>query len=502
MYLRIVTKILSLTAFSIATTAQVCAQWTATVLHPASTVYSEGWGVHGMTQGGLVVIGSTTQAALWAGSASSYTNVHPAGAVESNIYGVGSGNQQVGTATYGSRPQATLWNGPTGSVVNLDNFLFGSAGTFGHSVNDGQQVGYVQMNAGGTLAALWLGTAGSFVDLNPVGVDGSYANGVANGFQVGSTYANNGSDAAMWNGSAASWVNLNPGTDYDSEALGVGDGQQVGRVWHDVDGGPHAALWSGTASSFVNLHPGGLHHSEAFGVDEGMQCGHVFIDPEFDHASVWSGSAASWEDLHLYLDQDDYAFSTARGIWRNGNTVFVVGDAYNTTTNNTEAILWTKQVDPASISGVVNSAGGKLPLNIAISFRNVGTQTEIGTANPAVNQSTSIYLTSALSTPNVDMSIKPAGFLRRTITVNTGSGHVTNANFNLIPGDIVNDNVIDLSDYTKLVTYFNANSSDVNWNTPDAEGTRPSDADLNGDGVVDLTDYTLIVVNFNAIGDN
>jgi hypothetical protein len=495
-------KILSLTALCTVISTQSQAAWTATVLHPASAVYSEGWGVNGSVQGGLVVVGSTTQAALWAGTGGSFTNVHPAGALDSTITGVGTGNQQVGYATYGARPQATLWNGPTGAIVNLDNFLAGSAATFAHSVNDGQQVGYVQMNAGGTLAALWSGTAGSFVNLNPGGVDGSYANGVANGYQVGSTYANNGSDAAMWHGTAGSWVNLNPGIDYDSEAYGVGDGQQVGRIWHTVNGGPNAALWSGTAGSFVNLHPAGKVRSEAFGVDGGMQCGHVFLDAETDHASVWSGSAATWEDLHLYLNSDDYAFSTARGIWRSGDTIYVMGDAYNTHTNNTEAILWTKQITSATISGLVNPAGGKLPLSIAISFRNAGTLTEIGTANPSVNQSTNIYSTNALSTPNVDLTIKPNGFLRRTITVNTGSGSVTNANFNLIPGDIVNDNVIDLSDYTKLVTYFNANSANSNWNTPDAQGIRPSDADLNGDGVVDLTDYTLIVVNFNAIGDN
>jgi hypothetical protein len=60
-------------------------------------------------------------------------------------------------------------------------------------------------------------------------------------------------------------------------------------------------------------------------------------------------------------------------------------------------------------------------------------------------------------------------------------------------GDAVEDNVIDLSDYTVIATAFNALPSSGNWNV---------NADLNEDGVVDLTDYTFIAVNFNSLGDN
>ncbi|MCE9557938.1 MAG: hypothetical protein K8R88_03210 [Armatimonadetes bacterium] len=65
-------------------------------------------------------------------------------------------------------------------------------------------------------------------------------------------------------------------------------------------------------------------------------------------------------------------------------------------------------------------------------------------------------------------------------------------NFVLTNGDSNGDNTVDLSDYTIVVSAFNAVPASGNW---DAR------ADLNEDGVVDLTDYTISVLNFNKVGD-
>jgi hypothetical protein len=67
-------------------------------------------------------------------------------------------------------------------------------------------------------------------------------------------------------------------------------------------------------------------------------------------------------------------------------------------------------------------------------------------------------------------------------------------------GDIVDDGVVDLSDYTAVATGFNGLLSDPN------NGGNPSAnwnalADVNGDGVIDLTDYTVVATNFNALDD-
>lgn len=84
-----------------------------------------------------------------------------------------------------------------------------------------------------------------------------------------------------------------------------------------------------------------------------------------------------------------------------------------------------------------------------------------------------------------------------TLRKKAGTFDFTGANLNvgtinLLNGDSVDDNVVDLSDYTVIVSRFNSVETDFSWQAR---------ADLNGDKVVDLTDYTIIVVNFNAIGE-
>lgn len=84
-------------------------------------------------------------------------------------------------------------------------------------------------------------------------------------------------------------------------------------------------------------------------------------------------------------------------------------------------------------------------------------------------------------------------WLTKTVTnVNLGAGTVNNVNATLVNGDSTHDDVVDLSDYTIIVTAFNALPSSGNWDVR---------ADLNGDGVVDLTDYTIVITNFNQTGE-
>jgi hypothetical protein len=84
-------------------------------------------------------------------------------------------------------------------------------------------------------------------------------------------------------------------------------------------------------------------------------------------------------------------------------------------------------------------------------------------------------------------------FLRRTIPSVVLNSTTSGVDFSLVNGDVVDDNVVDLSDYTAVAVAFNAQPVDANWNPA---------ADVNGDLVVDLTDYTVIAVNFNSLGDN
>lgn len=84
------------------------------------------------------------------------------------------------------------------------------------AVADGEQVG-VRWTGKGNAAALWRGDAASFVDLTPAGHQSGWARGCARGFQVGhvqvkdtlrSGSSSMASKAALWRGSAASFVDL------------------------------------------------------------------------------------------------------------------------------------------------------------------------------------------------------------------------------------------------------------------------------------------------------
>ena len=113
--------------------------------------------------------------------------------------------------------------------------------------------------------------------LQPTGIDGSYAFGVAGGSQVGQGYGpstGNNAHALLWSGTAASMVDLNPTGFNNSYAWGnsvtnqVGYGSGIGSGNND-----HALLWSGTAASAIDLHPSGFTRSYAHGVFGTRQVG-------------------------------------------------------------------------------------------------------------------------------------------------------------------------------------------------------------------------------------
>lgn len=104
-----------------------------------------------------------------------------------------------------------------------------------------------------------------------------------------------------------------------------------------------------------------------------------------------------------------------------------------------------------------------------------------------------------LGSADFHLFVKGSHWLAKSILVNTSTKN--SLNFSLTNGDVHDDNVVDLTDYTELVVAFdallvdpnNGNASSANWQ---------ASADLNGDGGVDLTDYIIVATNFNMVGDN
>lgn len=179
---------------------------TVTLLHPSGSAFSHVTSIDGSRQAGYADRGGGLQnAVLWTGSADSIVDLHPSGAVRSAV-GAIQGNRQGGLVDYvgpggPTAFQAALWNGSAESFVNLNPA--GSRLSEVTAIAATYEAGYAYFGDA-VHAGLWFGTAESFVSLQPEGMNFSRISAVAGDFQGGVV----GSYAAVWQGSASSYVDL------------------------------------------------------------------------------------------------------------------------------------------------------------------------------------------------------------------------------------------------------------------------------------------------------
>lgn len=70
--------------------------------------------------------------------------------------------------------------------------------------------------------------------------------------------------------------------------------------------------------------------------------------------------------------------------------------------------------------------------------------------------------------------------------------------FTAVNYDLNGDGKVDQLDITIAQAFYQARSTDIDWNTPGANGAAPSACDVTGDGVVDIQDLIAIYLNFTA----
>ena len=80
----------------------------------------------------------------------------------------------------------------------------------------------------------------------------------------------------------------------------------------------------------------------------------------------------------------------------------------------------------------------------------------------------------------------------------TGSIDPDEIRFAAVSYDLNGDGKVDQLDITIAQAFYQARSTDSDWNTPGANGAAPSACDVNGDNVVDIQDLILIYLNFTA----
>jgi hypothetical protein len=196
-----------------------------------------------------------SHATLWMGTPQSGTDLHPAlvGATASRLIAIG-GGVQGGSVTVNDHDRAAIWAGSALSYTDIT-----PVGALGGQVN-----ACIPGRQGGTAtfgdvfhAGLWQGSSSSFVDLNPPGDWGSTLAGMTESEQVGlSSMFGMPSHATIWHGSWQSRIDLHPGGGASgvSGLLATSGQAQVG--FSSVPGfsSLHAGIWFGTAESFVDLH--------------------------------------------------------------------------------------------------------------------------------------------------------------------------------------------------------------------------------------------------------
>ena len=238
-----------------------------------------------------------------------------------------------------------------------------------------QQVGYTfdTVQQPNYKAALWSGSASSYVNLNPVGFTESQALGVSNGIQVGFGKQNGVMRGLLWHGSASSFVDISPAAT-DCIVYGISGGQIVGAVGSGVGFNSNnvfsAGMWTGTtAASFVNLAPAFGNGSGANATNGVQQVGVTTIGPNMvQAATVWTGTAASAQELPPVLGKDQ---SHALSIDHQGD---VVGEAWTNQPNSLVFVEWVPNRLPgdASFDGKVDMS------DLMIVARNYGRSGDVG----------------------------------------------------------------------------------------------------------------------------
>jgi hypothetical protein len=318
------------------------AQWEAISLNSPEMTWSQVTAVSGASQVGYGLHGPSARIHpfLWNSSSSSWMSLAPTS--QDNGAAYASWGDRQGGHLWG---RAALWSGSASTYVDIHPSGFISSWVYG--MRDAQQVGYTwdgQTHA----AALWTGTATSHVSLHPLGWMSSDSRATDGTLQGGSIFnQTEGYQAVIWAGSVQSMVNLTPEPNRMGEVQGMVPGQQVGYA-QIIGSSMRAALWSGTPESFVDLHPPGAGLSRAYATIGSVQAGYANTAAYGITAGIWFGTAESFFPLAPFMPPG-YGQSVAYSISEHDGFYYIGGRARGPSGQD-EAFLW---IGPVPSPGVL-----------------------------------------------------------------------------------------------------------------------------------------------------
>ncbi|QOJ00342.1 MAG: hypothetical protein HRU70_07500 [Phycisphaeraceae bacterium] len=340
-------------AAAIATPAH--AQWRAVVLHPPGLYASSALASGGASQAGYVFYSSQSEAVpvVWSEDGVNHSSLLPPGWDYGRVFGA-SGNRQVGTINGFTTSRAAMWHGTAESFVELNVVHPNYGSTQARSTAGNQVVGESYFRPTGTQRAiLWDATTLAWTDLNPVGAQASLAvatDGLRQGGRVRST-GQSEFRAALWFGSAASYVDLHPPGYVRSQVNGLGadgGGAQVGSI--QVAGQTaRPVVWRGTMQSLVDLTPTapGVRNAEVFATTGLVHAGHAVFQTTGLNAVLWlADDPNSLVNLHRFLGAG-WTSSTVAAITRVDDTLYVAGRATRANHPREMAVSWVIRNVPA-----------------------------------------------------------------------------------------------------------------------------------------------------------
>ena len=178
-------------------------------------------------------------------------------------------------------------------------------------------------SSGYELAAIWNGSAGSFVNFHPSsgGFNSSRINALSSNAQGGRI----NDEAAIWHGSAENFTRLAPfGNRTTSEVLAMTETMQGG--WF-LEFSQKAVIWEGNRDTMQILHPPSVHGtSEVKAMIDDYQIGRVESG-----AALWRGSAESWINLHdIAVGQLGTTITSTSAVdaYKYEGEIFIVGSVH------------------------------------------------------------------------------------------------------------------------------------------------------------------------------
>ncbi len=185
--------------------------------------------------------------------------------------------------------------------------------------------------------------------------------------------------------------------------------------------------------------------------------------------------------------------SPAGGLLADGN-----GNLWGVTTygNNNNGSIYEVPLYGVSgtitLPGCVNPAAIDPPQALWIEFWEPSGASEPYFTETVMLNSSGGY-TVAAPNGSYTLHIKGLKWLAKNATgVVVNSQTVTGVNVTLLDGDLNNDNVIDLNDFSVMASAFGTSVGQAGWNPI---------ADINCDGTVNMTDFNLFSPNFGLMGD-